>query len=90
MKIAEITIRVSKETLSIAEAHAQAQGISVDELIARFLRSLRSAGGAIHPEVAKISGLIPSCDAREEYRAGVLHKHGLSLRSEMGVGELVC
>lgn len=40
------------------------------------LRSLQCETGTIHPEVEKISGLIPaSVDARGEYRAYVLEKY---------------
>jgi hypothetical protein len=50
--------------------------MTVTELIDRYLRSLQGESGTIHPEVEKISGLIPAdVDARAEYRAHVLEKY---------------
>jgi hypothetical protein len=46
------------------------------KLTDRYLRSPRGGSGAIHPEVEKISGLIPpEVDTRAEYHEHVLRKH---------------
>jgi hypothetical protein len=41
-----------------------------------YPKSLRGGTGVVHPEVEKITGLIPQdVDARAEYRAHVLEKY---------------
>lgn len=77
MESAKLTVRLPKRDLEFAKQYAKAHRITVTELIDRYLRSLQAQGGAaIHPEVEKISGLIPSdVDAISEYREHVLRKH---------------
>ena len=77
MESAKLTVRLPKRDLEFAKQYAQAHRITVTELIDRYLRSLQTRGGAaIHPEVEKISGLIPSdVDAISEYREHLLRKH---------------
>ena len=78
METAKLTVRLPKSDLDFAKEYAQAHRITVTELIDRYLRSLRGGtGGAIHPEVEKIAGLVPpEVDARAEYREHALRKHG--------------
>jgi len=77
METAKLTVRLPKNDLDFAKQYAQAHRITVTELIDRYLRSLRGGGGAIHPEVEKISGLIPpEVDAKAEYHEHVLRKPG--------------
>ena len=77
METAKLTVRLPKKDLDFAKEYAQAHRITVTELIDRYLRSLRGGAGAIHPEVERISGLIPaSVDARTDYRKHALRKHG--------------
>lgn len=76
METAKLTVRLPKSDLEFAKQYAEAHRITVTELIDRYLRSLRSGSGAIHPEVERISGLIPSeVDAVGEYREHVEAKH---------------
>jgi len=76
MDTAKLTIRLPKNDLEFAKRYAQAHRMTVTELIDRYLRSLQGEVGAIHPEVERISGLIPSeVDARAEYRQQVLDKY---------------
>jgi Family of unknown function (DUF6364) len=76
METAKLTVRLPKSDLDFAKQYAQAHRITVTELIDRYLRSLRGGSGAIHPEVEKISGLIPQdVDARADYHEHVLRKH---------------
>lgn len=76
METIKLTIRLPKDDLDFAKQYAQAHRITMTELIDRFLKSLRGGAGAVHPEVEKISGLIPgTVDARAEYRQHVLEKH---------------
>jgi len=76
METAKLTVRLPKSDLEFAKEYAQAHRITVTELIDRYLRSLRGGAGAIHPEVEKISGLVPpGVDARAEYREHARKKH---------------
>lgn len=76
METAKLTVRLPKGDLDFAKRYAQAHRITVTELFDRYLRSLRGGSGVIHPEVEKISGLIPpEVDARAEYREHALGKH---------------
>ena len=77
METIKLTVRLPKSDLEFAKQYAQAHRITVTELIDRYLRSLRGGSGPIHPEVEKISGLIPpEVDARAEYHAHLRRKHG--------------
>jgi Family of unknown function (DUF6364) len=72
----KLTIRLPKDDVEYAKQYAREHRITVTELIDRYLKSLQTRSGKIHPEIARISGLVPSeVDAREEYRAHILEKH---------------
>lgn len=76
METVRLTVRLPKSDLEFAKQYAEADGITVTELIDRYLRSLRSGSGAIHPELERITGLVPSeVDAVGEYRGHVEAKH---------------
>ena len=76
METTKLTVRLPKKDLEFAKEYAQAHHITVTELIDRYLRSLQRGQGAIHPEVEKIIGLIPSdVDAKVEYREHILRKY---------------
>ena len=77
METVKLTVRLPKSHLDFAKQYAQAHRITVTELIDRYLECLQGRTGAIHPEVEKISGLIPpEVDARAEYREHVRGRHG--------------
>jgi hypothetical protein len=76
METVKLTVRLPKGDLEFAKRYARAHRITVTELLDRYLRSLQSGTGAIHPEVEKISGVIPAdLDAREEHREHLVRKH---------------
>jgi len=77
METAELTIRLPKKDLEFATQYARAHGLTLAQLIDRQLRRLRSrTQSEIHPEVERISGLVPpQVGARAEYREHVLKKH---------------
>jgi len=78
METVKLTVRLPKNDLEFAKQYAQAHRITVTELIDRCLRSLRGRAGVIHihPEVEKITGLIPpDVDAQAEYREHVIEKY---------------
>lgn len=77
MSTAKLTVRLPKQDLEFAKQYAQEHRITVTELIDRYLRRLR--GGqpvVIHPEVERISGLVPlDVDAEALYHEHLLDKH---------------
>ncbi len=77
METAELTIHLPKKDLEFATQYARAHGLTLAQLIDRQLRRLRIRTPAeIHPEVERISGLVPpQVDARMEYCEHVLKKH---------------
>lgn len=74
----KLTIRLPREDVEFAKAYAKAHGLTVTEMIDRYLRSLRAASaGELSPEIDAISGLVPSdVDAESEHRLHVRGKHG--------------
>ncbi len=78
METQELTVLLPRGDLEFARQYAKAHQITVTELIDRYLRSLRggSRSGAIHPDVEKLSGLIPAeVDVLAEYREHAARKY---------------
>jgi hypothetical protein len=74
----KLTIRLPRQDVDFAKAYAKAHGLTVTEVIDRYLRRMRALEhqepGA---EVAAITGLVPSdVDAEADYRAHLAEKHG--------------
>ena len=65
MDTAKLTVRLPKNDLEFAKRYAQAHRMTVTELIGRYLRWLQAGVGVIHPEVERISGLIPGGRGRQ-------------------------
>lgn len=81
MATAELTIRLPQEDLEFAERYAREHRMTLAELIDRYLRRLRRRSDVgIHPEVERISGILPEIpDARLEHRAHLLEKHTVEI-----------
>ena len=77
METRELTVQLPKDDIEFAERYAEEHRMTVAELIDRYLRRLRTGGKAsIHPDVERISGLVPpDVDAEALYRAHLLEKH---------------
>ena len=73
----KLTIRLPKDDLQFAKTYAKDHGITVTELIDRYLRRMqRGQNGLRSQEVSKITGLIPKdIDPVDEYRKHLLKKH---------------
>jgi hypothetical protein len=72
----KLTIRLPREDVDFAKSYAKAHGVSVTEMIDRYLRRLRSAQQSSGAEVAQITGLVPAdVDGVSEYRQHLLDKH---------------
>lgn len=77
MSTAKLTVRLPKANIDFAKRYARAHRLTLTELIDRHFRRLRSEEEEeIHPEVERISGLVPSdVDAQAEYHEHLLKKH---------------
>lgn len=77
METAKLTIRLPKTNIEFAKRYARAYHLTLTELIDRYFRRLRQQEETeIHPEVVKISGLVPSdIDAEAEYHEYLLKKN---------------
>lgn len=77
METTKLTVRLPREDVEFAKRYAREHGITVTALIDRYFSRLRTGHwGPIHPEVERISGLVPEdVDAREFYRSHLLEKH---------------
>lgn len=74
----KLAVRLPDENLDYLKQYAAEHGMTVTEVLDRFLTRLREGaeGRPIHPEVEKISGLVPSdVDAREQYSEYLREKH---------------
>jgi hypothetical protein len=74
---AKLTIRLPREDLDFAKTYAKTHGVTVTEVIDRYLRLLRAREQQPSPEVARMTGLIPAdVDGEAEYRRALIDKHG--------------
>lgn len=73
----KLTIRLPKRHVAFAKAYAKAHGLSVTEVIDRYLRRMRALDQySPGPELEAITGLIPGdVDVEAEYRRHVQDKH---------------
>ncbi len=77
MPTATLTLSLPSEEIEFLQRYAQQHGLTVAEVVAGYLKRLRSgAEPAIHPEVAALAGLVsPEVDAEAEYDRHLLEKH---------------
>jgi hypothetical protein len=77
MESAKLTVRLPRKDLEFAKKYAQEHRITVTELIDRYLRRLQAVEpGIIHPDVERISGLVPSdVDPKALYGEHLVRKH---------------
>lgn len=73
----KLTIRLPTQDVEFAKSYAKAHGLTVTEVIDRYLRRMRALERQTpSPEVDAITGLLPSdVDAEEEYRRHLSSKH---------------
>lgn len=77
METAKLTVRLPKADIEFAKRYARAHQLTLTELINRHFRRLRGSQDLeIHPDVERISGLVPAqIDAEAEYHAHLVKKH---------------
>ena len=76
-KSTKLTVRLPKQDVEFAKAYARAHGLTVTEVIDRYLRRMRSREPqALSPEVEFLTALAPAdVDAKAEYRRHLESKH---------------
>lgn len=74
----KLTIRLPRQDVEFAKAYAKAHGLTVTEVIDRYLRQMRELEHAtLSPELDFITGLVPDdVDGLEEFRQHQHEKHG--------------
>jgi len=78
MDTAKLTVRLPKRSLEFAKEYAREHDITVTDLVARYLRRLQNQQSApIHPDVERLSGLLPEEDVDDEslYYEHIERKH---------------
>jgi hypothetical protein len=77
MPTTTLTVNLPSEEIEFLQRYAQQHGLTAAEVVAQYLQRLKSgAQPVIHPEVAALSGLVPTdIDAEAEYHRHLLEKH---------------
>ncbi|WP_224746725.1 DUF6364 family protein [Pelovirga terrestris] len=77
MPARKLTIRLPEEEIEFAKEYALRNGISVTEMIDRYLKNLRKQTRAeLHPDIQRFSGIISSnIDAEIAYHEALEEKH---------------
>lgn len=77
METKKLTVRLPVDDITYLKEYAQQRGITVTEALHRYLQRLMELERIdIHPEVSKLSGLVPSdVDAIEAYANHLDRKH---------------
>ena len=73
---AKLTIRLPREDLDFAKTYAKAHGLTLTEVIDRYLRLLRDREHRPSAALARVTGLIPAeVDGEAEYQRHLIKKH---------------
>lgn len=73
----KLTIRLPRRNVEFAKSYAKAHGMTVTEVIDRYLRRMRALEEqSPSPELDFITGLVPpEVDAEKEHRRHLRNKH---------------
>lgn len=73
----KLTIRLPRQDVEFAKAYAKAHGLTVTEVIDRYLRQMRALEQhSPSPDLDAITGLVPAdVDVAEEVRRHKVEKH---------------
>ncbi|WP_440998009.1 DUF6364 family protein [Arhodomonas sp. SL1] len=73
----KLTVRLPKRDVEFVKAYASAHGLTVTEVIDRYLRRMRALDDHISgPELDEVTGLVPAeVDVEAEYREHLRTKH---------------
>lgn len=74
----KLTIRLPRQDVEFAKAYAKSHGLTVTEVIDRYLRQMRALEQhSPNPDLDAITGLVPAdVDVLEEVRRHRVEKHG--------------
>ena len=77
MQTSKLTVRLPAKDIEIAKAYAKRHGISLTELINRYFQHIQGTfQESVHPEILKISGLIPpEVNVKNDYLESLEGKH---------------
>ena len=77
VRAGRIAARQVEKEVEFLKNYAQEHGTTVAEIFARYVKRLKSSEKKpIHPDIVKITGLVPrNLDAQSEYRQHLLDKH---------------
>ena len=77
MNTSEITIHLSTEELNFAQKYASEHGLTIEELIDRYIKRLRAhTDSKNNSELERYSGIVPAdIDAEMVYKEHLLRKH---------------
>lgn len=77
MESRKLTVRLPVDDIAYLKGYARKRGITVTEVLHRYLFRLQELERVdIHPEVSRLTGLVPSeVDAREAYTLHLKEKH---------------
>jgi hypothetical protein len=75
--VTKLTIRLPKQDVAFAKSYAKAHGLTVTEVIDRYLRRMQSLERrSPAPELNAVTGLVPAdVDVTEAYKHHLLEKH---------------
>jgi predicted DNA binding CopG/RHH family protein len=77
MSTRKLTIRLPEEDIEFAKEYALRNGISVTEMIDRYLKNLRNqVRNELHPDIQRFSGIISdNIDVKTAYHDALEEKH---------------
>lgn len=77
METHKLTVRLPADEVAFVKEYAKLHSITVTEVLHRYLSRLKNAEGfGIHPDVVKLSGIVPpQVDALAEYHQHLAGKH---------------
>ncbi len=77
MEDAKLTIRLPKTEINFIKEYAKKHKLTVSEFVQRYIRRLQNYREyPTHPEIEKISGIIPkNIDAKKIYYEHIVKKH---------------
>ena len=73
----KLTLRLPEEDVAYVKAFARKHGLTVTEVIDRYLRRMRRLDQRVpSPEIARLRGLVPrEIDVKNEYQQYLVEKH---------------
>ena len=74
--MAKLTLDIDEDLIRRARAYSQRHGMTISQLVSRFLEGLPDPDQEFSPTVQRLRGILPSSVDVEEYRAHLEEKYG--------------